>query len=183
MAIEITFELSDADLEHFREIMTSTVKKAEQMSEQDIIASAQQLCADMENASLPDFVSSRMVALKELIDAVQDAEWQMPDDEKQDILTSLAYFNEPHDLVPDHVPVLGYVDDAIMIDLVMQDMSLDLTAYREFCSFRATEESRRGDAAQVDRESWLEGTRSQIRSNMRRKRKEGRGRRLFMMKR
>lgn len=179
MSIEISFELSDADLEHFKTMMTAAMQKASGLSDEQIIVKARELVDNMEKASLPAFVKTRMQSLAALIDAVQDDEWQMPEDEKKDIMMSLAYFSEPEDLVPDDVPVLGYIDDAIMIELVLQDMSLDLKAYREFCGFRATEEARRGDAAKVNRENWLEGTRSEIRSKMRKTRQSSKKRRFF----
>lgn len=179
MSLEISFALSDKDLEHFKIIMKETVERAGKLSDEEVLSKAKEMCQEVEGKELPDFVSTRMESLSALISAVEDEEWQMPEDEKQDIMYSLAYFSEPHDLVPDNVPVLGYVDDAIMIELVVQDMSLDLKAYREFCSYRTTEENRRGDAAQVDRESWLAGTRNQIRTAMRRDRNSNRRKRLF----
>lgn len=179
MSISISFELSDSDLDHFREVIKAAAQNASKYSEDEILTKATATCKEMENADLPSFVSERVESLEMLMAAVKDEEWQMPEEEKQDILTSLAYFVDPEDMVPDHIPGLGYLDDAIMIELVIQDMSLDLSAYREFCSFRATEEKRRGSEARVDRESWLAGTRSQIRSSMRKKRQAGTRRRVF----
>ncbi|MFC3032313.1 YkvA family protein [Pseudoalteromonas fenneropenaei] len=170
MSLEINLELTDADLAHFRQLMDAAIAKCERLSDDEIITRARALVSKMENATLPEFVQCRLLSLNALIDAVQDDEWQMPEDEKKEIMTSLAYFSEPEDIVPDNVPVLGYLDDAIMIELVLQNLSLDLKAYREFCGFRATEESRRGEAASVNRESWLAGTRAQIRASMRRSR-------------
>nr|WP_267134985.1 MULTISPECIES: YkvA family protein [unclassified Pseudoalteromonas] len=157
-------------------MMKAAIEKSGDVSDAEIIAKARNLVATMEKSNLPEFVSTRLISLQTLIDAVLDEEWQMPEDEKHEIMASLAYFSEPEDIVPDHIPVLGYVDDAIMIELVLQELSLDLKAYREFCGFRATEEARRGDNAKVDRESWLAGTRSQIRSSMRRSRSKNRSR-------
>nr|WP_211200830.1 MULTISPECIES: YkvA family protein [unclassified Pseudoalteromonas] len=157
-------------------MMKAAIEKSGDVSDAEIIAKARNLVATMEKSNLPEFVSTRLISLQTLIDAVLDEEWQMPEDEKREIMASLAYFSEPEDIVPDHIPVLGYVDDAIMIELVLQELSLDLKAYREFCGFRATEEARRGDNAKVDRESWLAGTRSQIRSSMRRSRSKNRSR-------
>nr|WP_290442343.1 YkvA family protein [Pseudoalteromonas sp. OANN1] len=157
-------------------MMKAAIEKNGDVSDAEIIAKARDLVATMEKSNLPEFVSTRLISLQTLIDAVLDEEWQMPEDEKREIMASLAYFSEPEDIVPDHIPVLGYVDDAIMIELVLQELSLDLKAYREFCGFRATEEARRGDNAKVDRESWLAGTRSQIRSSMRRSRSKNRSR-------
>lgn len=179
MSLEINFELSDADLDYFRAMMKKAMEKTSGLSEDEIITKARNLVKEMENANLPDFVQCKMLSLSALIDAVQDEEWQLPQEERDDILASLAYFSEPEDLVPDSIPVLGYIDDAIMIELVLQDMSLDLKAYREFCGFRATEEARRGDEAQVNRENWLAGTRSEIRSSMRRSRQKNKKRRFF----
>lgn len=179
MPIQISFELSDSDLEHFRAMMNTAIENASQYSTEEVLAKARATTAEMENASLPDFVRTRMQSLEKLISALEDKEWQMPDDEKLEILTSLAYFSEPHDLVPDDIPGLGYVDDAIMIELVIQDLSQDLDAYDQFCSFRATEEKRRGADANVNRDSWLQGKRTELQSNMRRNRQSGGRRRVF----
>lgn len=179
MAIQISFELSDSDLEHFREMMKGAVQKASQYSSEEILAKARGVVDEMNSANLPDFVKTRLESLETLVQALEDEEWQMPEDEKTEILTSLAYFTEPEDLVPDHIPGLGYVDDAIMIELVIQDLSQDLDAYKQFCSFRQTEEKRRGAEAGVNRENWLESKRSEIRSNMRRRRNASGKRRVF----
>jgi uncharacterized membrane protein YkvA (DUF1232 family) len=165
MPIQISFELSDSDLEHFRTMMKAAMNKAKELQK------ARAVCAEMEQANLPDFVKNRMESLETLISALEDEEWQMPEDEKSEILTSLAYFSEPEDLVPDNIPGLGYVDDAIMIELVIQELSQDLSAYRTFCSFRTTEENRRGSEANINRESWLASMRTELRSNMRRSRR------------
>ena len=179
MSIVVNFELSESDLEHFREMMTTAIQNTKSLPEADILSKASALCAEMEQATIPDFVRGRLSSLELLIEAVKDAEWQMPEDEKKDILASLAYFSEPHDLVPDHIPGLGYVDDAIMIELVIQDLSLDLESYKAFCQFRQTEENRRGDEANVNRETWLESKRTELRSRLRRNKSTAGRRRVF----
>jgi uncharacterized membrane protein YkvA (DUF1232 family) len=171
MPIQISFELSDSDLDHFRIMMKAAMEKAKELPPAEVLEKARAVCAEMEQANLPDFVKQRMESLETLISALEDPEWQMPEDEKNEILTSLAYFSEPNDLVPDNIPGLGYVDDAIMIELVIQELSQDLAAYRKFCSFRTTEENRRGDEANTNRESWLASVRTELRSNMRRSRR------------
>ena len=171
MPIQISFELSDSDLEHFRTMMKAAMNKAKELPAAEVLEKARAVCAEMEQANLPDFVKNRMESLETLISALEDEEWQMPEDEKSEILTSLAYFSEPEDLVPDNIPGLGYVDDAIMIELVIQELSQDLSAYRTFCSFRTTEENRRGSEANINRESWLASMRTELRSNMRRSRR------------
>ncbi|WP_088329167.1 DUF1232 domain-containing protein [Lacimicrobium sp. SS2-24] len=170
MSISISFELTDSDLEHFRSALETASERAHQYSDQEILKKAGETCRQMEGAELPAFVSDRLKSLEMLMAAVQDEEWQMPEDERKSVLTSLAYFVDPQDMVPDNIPGLGYLDDAIMIELVIRDLSQDLSAYSEFCSYRETEEKRRGDAAKVDRESWLDGKRSQLRATLRKNR-------------
>lgn len=170
MPIQISFELSDNDLEHFRKLMNGVITKISQYSADEILKKARCVTQKSEDPSLPEFVRERMQSLEVLIRALEDFEWQLPDEERSNILASLAYFSEPHDLVPDEIPGLGYIDDAIMIELVIQDLSQDLDAYKQFCSFRATEEHRRGLETNVNRESWLKSKRIELRSEMRRRR-------------
>ncbi|MFT6898780.1 MAG: uncharacterized membrane protein YkvA (DUF1232 family) [Paraglaciecola sp.] len=170
MPIKISFELSDNDLEHFRKMMNEVIAKVSEYSPDEILKKARAVTEKSGDAALPEFVRERMQSLETLIEALEDIEWQLPEEERSNILASLAYFSEPHDLVPDEIPGLGYVDDAIMIELVIQDLSQDLNDYKQFCSFRKTEENRRGAQANVNRESWLESKRTELRSEMRRRR-------------
>jgi uncharacterized membrane protein YkvA (DUF1232 family) len=39
---------------------------------------------------------------------IEDSEWKILAQERADVLSALAYFSDPEDLVPDHIPVLGF---------------------------------------------------------------------------
>lgn len=45
---------------------------------------------------------------------------------------ALIYFVSPIDLIPDVIPVLGYIDDAAIFKLVMKAFHLDLDRYRNW---------------------------------------------------
>ena len=71
---------------------------------------------------MPDFIRGRLEKITTMIDMVEDAEWKLPDEETARVLNALAYFSEPEDLIPDHVPGLGFLDDAIMVELVCREL-------------------------------------------------------------
>jgi uncharacterized membrane protein YkvA (DUF1232 family) len=45
----------------------------------------------------------------------------------------LAYFSDPEDSGPDHIPVLGFLDDAIMIELVVEELKDNIEAFLASC--------------------------------------------------
>ena len=61
----------------------------------------------------------------------------MPDPERTEVLAALAYFGDPEDLIPDHLEVIGLLDDAVMLELLARRMRHVLDAYAQFCVFRA----------------------------------------------
>lgn len=173
MALTISFDLQDTDLEYFRSIMAKTQSSLQQLDQQQILSAAKALANEVKG-SVPEFVSSRLVQLQNLVALVEDKEWDLTDEEKSEVLTALAYFAKPEDLIADHVPVLGFLDDAIMIELVAQSLADDLQAYSEFCKFRSAEIARRGDEAQTSKADWLESKKQELHSWMRRRRAERR---------
>lgn len=46
------------------------------------------------------------------------------------ITLALLYFVSPIDIIPDFIPVAGYLDDAIVIGLVLKQVRADLEVYK-----------------------------------------------------
>jgi len=168
MAFEVTFELKESDLDHFRDVMRKAQAGAKQLSETEILENAKTLSKDIK-VEVPEFVSTRIQKLTTLIAMIEDDEWKIPEEERSDVLSALAYFSDPEDLVPDHIPVLGFLDDAIMIELVVEELKDDIDAFEEFCAYREREEGRSGDAT-ITREEWLDSKRRELHSRMRNRR-------------
>ncbi len=173
MAFEVTFELKESDLEYFRGVMRKAQDGAKKLSEQEILANAKTLIQDVKG-NVPPFVSDRIKKLETLIAMIEDAEWKIPNEERSDVLSALSYFSDPQDLVPDDIPVLGFLDDAIMIELVAEDLKDDIEAFEEFCAYRIREKDRVGDEA-ITRDEWLDAKRRELHSRMRNRRSSRRG--------
>jgi len=176
MAFEVTFELKESDMEHFRSVMREAQSGAKTLSEATILANAKSLSQDVK-ADVPEFVSTRLKKLDSLVKMIEDAEWEIPTEERADVLSALAYFSDPQDLVPDHIPVLGFLDDAIMIELVAEELKDDIDAFEEFCAYREREAERKG--VEITREDWLGAKRRELHSRMRNRRTEKRKRSSF----
>lgn len=168
MAFEVTFELKESDLEYFRNVMREAKSDAKSLTEAEILANAKSL-SDNIKVNVPTFVSERIKTLATLVAMIEDSEWNIPDEARADVLSALAYFSDPEDLVPDHIPVLGFLDDAIMIELVAEELKDDIEAFLEFCNYRLREEGRHGDAA-VTRDEWLHAKRKELHSRIRNRR-------------
>ncbi|WP_448551509.1 YkvA family protein [Thalassotalea montiporae] len=168
MAFEVKFELKDSDLAHFREVMKKAIDGASHLSEDDILAKAKELSASVQ-ADVPEFVADRLRKLEVLVTMVEDAQWKLDGEERANVLSALAYFSDPEDLVPDHIPALGFLDDAIMIELVVEDLQDDIEAFEEFCAYREREQGRAGDK-EITTEDWLDSKRRELHSRMRNRR-------------
>ena len=168
MAFEVKFELTESDLDHFRDVMRQAQSGASKLSEAVILSNAKNISQDIKG-SVPEFVSERIKKLETLVAMIEDSEWKIPEEERSDVLSALAYFSDPEDLVPDHIPVLGFLDDAIMIELVAEELKDDIEAFEEFCAYRSREEGRSGDTT-ITREEWLDSKRRELHSRMRNRR-------------
>ena len=177
MSLRIAFDLSDEDLNHFKIIMREASKAASTMSEQEIIAAAEALLTEVREAKVPTFIAERLEKLTIMTSMLTDSEWQLPTEETTRVLNALAYFSEPEDLIPDSIPGLGFLDDAIMVELVVRELKHEIEAYEDFCAFREREGSKRAKDDDVTREEWLADRRTQLHSRMRRRRRSGRSRR------
>lgn len=176
VSIEITFELSEDDLEFFRHVMLRARERTGSLDEATIIENARKLLARVWESETSDFIRERLNRLETLIGMVVDTGWGLEPEDRNHVIEAISYFSEPEDLIPDDVPGLGYLDDAIMIEMVCRELKHEIQAYRDFCVYRAAESSRQGrEALEVDRTDWLEERRKQLHSRMRRRRSRSKG--------
>lgn len=172
MSLLINFELSESDLDLFYKAMLRVRENASGKSSQQITDSATQLLRQVYQSDTADFIREHMDQLKTLINMVTDEGWGLVGEDLERVLTALSYFCEPVDLIPDDTPGLGYLDDAIMIEIVCKELEHEIQAYQEFVTYCADEARRRGDnALELKRSEWLEERRQQLHSRMRRRRK------------
>lgn len=175
MTLRISFELDEDDLKHFRMIMDEARKATVRIAPEDIVAGAEKLLENVADTNAPGFIVDRLKKLRLMIDMISDLEWRLPHHETTRVLNALAYFSNPEDLIPDDIPGLGFLDDAIMIELVVRELKHEIEAYQDFCDYRDRTRREHGDGAEISRGGWLSERRKALQSRMRRRRKGGFG--------
>lgn len=181
MPLEVTFTLSDDDLNRFQEIVDKARSAvANDQTASQIEVAARELIDNTRNEKLPEFIAERMQKLSVVISMINDDEWKLSESERKQVLCALAYLCDPNDLIPDHIPGVGFLDDAIYAEIVLRELRTEILLYEEFCKYRAAEEARRearGEDVKVGREEWLADKRASLHAKMRKRRMAEGGRR------
>jgi len=138
--LKVSFTLGERDLKHFRRVMAKAIDVANPENEREITAAAVALIEKARAAEPPDYVRERLDRLERIVAMSYDDEWRILEVVRRRVLAALSYLTEPDDIIPDSVPGLGFLDDAIMIELVSHELRHELVAYAEFCRFRMREE-------------------------------------------
>jgi uncharacterized membrane protein YkvA (DUF1232 family) len=172
MPFKLTIELSDRDLRHFRRELQRTRQSVSIADDEEILAAAADALSLMRSSDVPDFVTARLVKLQTLLDMLTDADWNMDESERSPVLATLAYLCDPEDIIPDEIPGIGLLDDAVMIELVFLELQHELEAYVDFREFRDEITPNRKRAHTSDVLARLERRRLQLVERMRRRRRE-----------
>lgn len=173
MSLAITIELSDDDLKYFADAMQSAQKESQNLTPKDITDAASKLLQDGKDNKLPAFISDRLSKIGSMVSMVNDAGFGMDEADKKRVLACLTYFANPKDIIPDSVPVLGFLDDAIMIELVVRELQHEVEAYDDFVVYREDEARRRGvdpSTLKTERVEWAEARRVELLSRMKSRR-------------
>ncbi|MEL6663377.1 MAG: YkvA family protein [Pseudomonadota bacterium] len=163
--IRIEFELGLDDLEYFKSRLRSAQEKFGAKNEAEIIAGAESLANRTAGTKVPEFMEDRLEILRQMIAMLRDADWRLEGNDRKHVLNALTYFADPEDLIPDAIPGIGLLDDAIMIDLAANELRPELEAFEEFC------ENREELAAGAEDAEPLNVSRDLLQNRMRRQRR------------
>lgn len=173
---KISFSLEESDVAYFRKILRNARKSAAEQDEEAIIAAVQSLIDRVRKTKkTPGFVREAVQVLEDLVHMLQDADYELPKAPRSEMLGALAYFANPEDLIPDQVPGLGFLDDAILIKILEDEFRQELWGFRQFVKFRQGAEQRPWTRVAKGRlPERLEEQRRRIRAEVDRRKKERR---------
>ena len=169
--MKISFELTDRDLDFFRKALRQSREAVRDADESEIIEAINDVLTEIrKNEPLPDFVGKRIPELESLISMLTDDEWHLPEGDRERLLATFVYFADPEDILPDDIPVIGYLDDVIIIELVVRELHHVRVAYDDFCQFRDEFDSSKGkDVDPVIRRDRIDRRRQQLHQRMQRR--------------
>lgn len=134
--MRITLDLEPDDIERFTAVFERVRRTTRCADEVEIIDAAKYALDHLGIGRAPAYVRKRLVEVQRLIMMLEDEAWNLADPERTDVLETLAYFSDPDDLIPDHIEVIGLLDDAIMLELLLRRLRKMRKAYADFCVFR-----------------------------------------------
>ena len=171
MSIRLSFELTERDLQFFRNALRKSRDVVRDAEEAEIVDAIRVVIQDIRRSEpLPDFVAKRLPEIETMIQMLNDDDWRLPDVDRERILAAFVYFGDPEDILPDDIPVIGYLDDVIILELVSRDLKHVREAYDDFCDFRDEFDS--GRDSRVDaavRRDRLDRRRQQLHQRMSRR--------------
>jgi len=165
--MRVSFEIEASDVRRFLQALARARRMVRDADEADLVAAAKHSLDTLPIASAPGYVRKRLTEVQRLIVMLEDEAWALSGAEREEVLKTLVYFSDPEDLIPDDVAVIGLLDDAIMLELLLRRLRHVIQAYEDFSAFRASIDG--GGLERVEYARRLARKREALQARMRRR--------------
>lgn len=95
----------------------------------------------------------RLTRIDELRRMVADPDWDCDERDRAHVGKMLAYLDQEETLIPNRMPMLGRLDDILLLELTWPALAREVDEYQDFCSYRDSEHPE-GSAAE-QRATWI----------------------------
>lgn len=119
----------------------------------DRIATLARWLQDLPDEQARAVLDERLERIEQLRVMLADPDWDHRPDACDRIRRLLAYLDQGHDLIPDRIPVLGLLDDVLLLELAWPAIATEADDYRDFCRFR--DEQPLDGRGTHQREAWV----------------------------
>lgn len=100
-----------------------------------------------------EVIDTRLRRVQELRAMLADEDWDIDDAARARIGKLLAYIDREDDLIADRTPLLGQLDDVLLIELAWPAFADDAEDYRDYCAYRQMQHP--AGAAPERRAAWV----------------------------
>lgn len=168
-----SFRLSSLGIDHFNHLLSSLGRP--QPLDGDQIATAARLLADQVNngTAIPACIQQRLEQADAMSRMFQDQGWEPANAAVSPAKAVLEYLHDAEDLIPDWMPHVGRLDDAIVIETAWPQLAGEVLSYLDFCRLRQVESGMTGDGEEnrhFGRSEWEVARRAEVELRMHQRR-------------
>jgi uncharacterized membrane protein YkvA (DUF1232 family) len=114
------------------------------------------LCGWLASMPVPaaqDVLARRLCRLDELRAMLDDPDWDADEAMRARVSRLVGYADQVEDLIPDREPLLGKLDDVLLLELAWPAFAAEAEDYRDFCAYR--DEARPAGNGGECRAAWI----------------------------
>ena len=140
------YSLTPADLDRFNDLLLRLGRRQAPLARDQVATAARQLCDDSQLAVEPPSIRERMGRLEAAALMVDDPDWTSATEAADTARLVIEYARASDGLIPDWVPTVGRLDDAIVLDTAWPRLAGEIQGYLDFCRARELQSAQRGSA-------------------------------------
>ena len=133
------YYLGKPDLDRFNQLLTILGNPGPALDSDQIATAARLLVDGQANQATPACIEERMAQAQALSSMMQDHDWETLREVSQPAQAVLDYLHDDHALIPNAIPRVGHLDDAIVVEAAWPRLSAEVVNYLDFCRLRQIE--------------------------------------------
>lgn len=149
-------------LRHFNELLERIDLRHPPLDPDQVASAARELAASSRSSRWPRSILQRMRRAAAIDRMLSDPEWTLDDAEAAAVV--VAYLHEDRPLIPNSVPMVGRLDDAIIVEASWPLIAQEVRDYLDFCRLRRIEATLRGERRRYfgfSRQAWQSAARAE----------------------
>jgi uncharacterized membrane protein YkvA (DUF1232 family) len=152
-------------LRHFNELIARIDLQRAPLDRDQLASAARELIDDPAQGFAPACIHQRMRRAAAIDRMRTDPEWGVDAAVASVGTLVIDYLRGPMALIPNALPVVGRLDDAILVDAAWAGIADEVRDYLDYCRLRHVEATLRGEARThfgFTREYWLDARRAEL---------------------
>ena len=128
--------LAPSDVARFNLLLLRLGRRQAPLDRDQVVTAARELCDCNSLAVEPSSIRERMRQIETAALMINDPDWEGADDAVDTARLVIDYAHGNDHLIPDWVPAVGRLDDAIVVDTAWPRLAVEVESYLDFCRLR-----------------------------------------------
>lgn len=155
-----SFDLSLSAIDRFNDLL-GRLGAAEPVDRDRLVTAARSLCQVESPADMPVCIRQRLWRVRAAVSMAADRRWEAPHAVVGLVRLVATYVASNDDLIPDRVPTVGRLDDAIAVDAAWRTVGGEVLDYLDFRRLRRLCSRDRQQWNAFDRDRWIDARREE----------------------